>query len=122
MNAAGKNILQLSADGSGVYLHGRGASAEGDRPFVSVMSVKDGESKRVWQSEAEYFELPTDILDATGPTILVRKEAPTLSPNYYIKNAGKDALMQVTSFQVPMATRPYRESGCSSTSARMEWI
>ena len=47
MNAAGKEVLQLAPDG-GIYLHARGASPEGDRPFVAVMSVANGESKRLW--------------------------------------------------------------------------
>ena len=106
MNAAGKNILQTTADGSGIFLHARGASPEGDRPFVAVMSVTNGESKRVWQSEAQFFELPVDILDANGPTILVRKESPELSPNYYIKSPGRDELAQVTSFPSPYGNAP----------------
>jgi dipeptidyl aminopeptidase/acylaminoacyl peptidase len=106
MNAAGKNVLQTTADGSGVYLHARGASPEGDRPFVSVMSLKNGESKRLWQSETQYFELPASILDAAGPTILVRKESPELSPNYYVKDRGKDELTQVTFFPSPYGNAP----------------
>ncbi len=101
MNAAGKNVLQRTEDGSGVYLHGRGSSPEGDRPFVSVMNVKNGESKRVWESEAKYFESAVSVLDAKGPTVMVRKESQEVSPNYYIRDAGKDALTQVTFFPSP---------------------
>jgi len=106
MNAAGKSVLQRTADSSGVYLHGRGASPEGDRPFVSVMNVKNGESKRVWESEAKYFESAVSVLDAKGPTILVRKESQEVSPNYYIKDTGKDALTQVTFFPSPYGNAP----------------
>src|ERR1019366_2364551 len=109
INAAGKNVLQTTSDGSGIYLHARGASPEGDRPFVSVMSLRNGESKRLWQSETQYFELPASILDAagpTGPTILVRKESQELSPNYYVKNPGKDELTQVTFFPSPYGNAP----------------
>src|ERR1035438_9192145 len=73
------------------------------------MSLRNGESKRLWQSEAQYFELPAEILDAagpTGPTILVRKESQELSPNYYVKNPGKDELTQVTFFPSPYGNAP----------------
>jgi dipeptidyl aminopeptidase/acylaminoacyl peptidase len=41
-NASGKAVLQTTADASGVYLHARGASPEGDRPFVSVINPANG--------------------------------------------------------------------------------
>ena len=43
MNTAGKEVLQTAPDG-GIYLHAEGASPEGDRPFVAVMSVANGGS------------------------------------------------------------------------------
>jgi dipeptidyl aminopeptidase/acylaminoacyl peptidase len=108
MNAAGKGVLQSTSDGSGVYLHARGASPEGDRPFLSVMSVANGESKRLWQCGAQFFELPTDVLDAADPTvtILVRRESQEVSPNYYIKGAGRDDFKQVTFFPSPYGNLP----------------
>lgn len=106
MNGAGKSILQTTADASGLYLHARGASPEGDRPFVSVMSAANGESKRLWQSEAQFFEVPADVLDAANQTILVRRESPELSPNYYIKSLGKDEFKQLTFFPSPYGNAP----------------
>jgi dipeptidyl aminopeptidase/acylaminoacyl peptidase len=106
MNTVGKGVLQTTIDSSGVYLHARGASPEGDRPFVSVMSVANGETKRLWQSEAQFFEVPSYLLDAANPTILVRKESQELSPNYYIKSAGKDDLTQITFFPSPYGNAP----------------
>ncbi len=106
MNAAGKDVLQTTADASGVYLHARGASPEGDRPYVSVMSTANGETKRLWQSDAQFFELPTDILDAANPALLIRRESQELSPNYYIKSLGKDEFTQVTFLLSPYGSAP----------------
>ncbi len=118
MNAAGKDVLQLSADGSGVYLHARGASAEGDRPFVSVMSVKDGESKRVWQSEAQYLELPTDILDATGPTILIRKESPDAESELLRRESREKRPFGGDVFCKPLWQRAHTEKAGAQVQAR----
>jgi dipeptidyl aminopeptidase/acylaminoacyl peptidase len=105
-NAAGKDVLQSTANATGIYLHARGASPDGDRPFVSVMSVSGGESKQLWQSEEHYFSLPTAILDVSGSTILFRRESQEQNPNYYIRNVAKDEMKQVTSFPSPYGNAP----------------
>jgi dipeptidyl aminopeptidase/acylaminoacyl peptidase len=101
MNEAGKLIVRTTPDGSGVYLHAEGASPEGDQPFVSVMSLTNGESKRLWQSTAPFFEVPLAVLDAAVPTILIRRESPEVNPNYYLKNLADNSLEQVTRFPNP---------------------
>ncbi len=108
LNAAGKYVLQTTADASGIYLRARGASPEGDRPFVSVMNATSGESKRLWQSDAQFFDLPADVLDSASSTvnILVRRESQELSPNYYIKSLGKEEFKQVTFFPSPYGNAP----------------
>ena len=101
MNEAGKPIVRMTADGSGMYLRAEGASPGGDQPFVSVMSLASGETKRLWQSAAPFFESPWAVLDPAAPTILIRRESAEVSPNYYLKNLTKDSLEQVTRFPNP---------------------
>ena len=101
MNESGKPIVRTTPDGSGVYLHAEGASPEGDQPFVSVMSLANGQSKRLWQSAAPFFEVPFVVLDAAVPTILIRRESAEVSPNYYLKNLADNSLEQVTRFPNP---------------------
>jgi dipeptidyl aminopeptidase/acylaminoacyl peptidase len=106
MNTSGKDVLQTTSDGSGIYLHSRGASPEGDEPFVAVMRASNGESTQVWKSEAKFYETSAAILDASGPTLLISRESPDLNPNYYIKVTGKEELKQVTSFPSPYGNAP----------------
>jgi dipeptidyl aminopeptidase/acylaminoacyl peptidase len=106
MNEAGKQVVRMTPDGSGVYLHAEGASPEGDQPFVSVMSLANGEMKRLWQSAAPFFEVPSAVLDAATPTILIRRESPEASPNYYLKNLAKNSLEQVSRFPNPFGDAP----------------
>jgi len=105
MNEAGKPVIRTTPDGSGVYLRAQGASPEGDQPFVSVMSLANGETKRLWQSAPPFFELPLAVVDAAAPTILVERESPEISPNYYLKNLAKNSLEQVTRFPNPYGNR-----------------
>jgi len=101
MNASGKRVLEMTADASGIYLQAEGASPEGDRPFLAVMSAASGESKRLWQSADKSFEFPAAVLDPVNPGVLIRRESPDLPPNYYLKNLATDDFKQVTFFPSP---------------------
>lgn len=101
MNASGKDVLQTTADGTGIYLRSEGASPDGDRPFVTAMNSATGESKRLWQSEDKFFEYPAAIPDTPHPSVLIEKESPDLPPNFYLANLATNDLKQVTSFPNP---------------------
>jgi len=101
MNQSGKPVVRTTPDGTGVYLRAQGASPEGDQPFVSLMNLANGETKRLWQSAAPFLESPLAVFDAAAPTILIRRESPEVSPNYYLKNLAKNTLEQVTQFSNP---------------------
>lgn len=105
-NAFGKYVLQTTSDSRGIYFHSEGASPEGDRPFVSVMSTTNGESKHLWQSADKFFESPVSVLDAATPTILLRRESPELPPNYYRKGLANDEFKQITFFPSPYGNSP----------------
>jgi dipeptidyl aminopeptidase/acylaminoacyl peptidase len=105
-NSAGKPVIQTTPDGAGIYFRGLGASAEGDKPFLSVMSVENGDSKRLWQSVAPYFEIATAVLDRGAGTVLVRRESQEQSPNYYIQKTGAATAEQVTFFPNPYGSGP----------------
>lgn len=100
-NSAGKPVLRTSADGHGIYFQGMGASAEGDKPFLSVINAESGESKRIWQSAPPFYETAWAVLDADTLTILIRRESLEKSANYYVETAGSQSPDQVTFFPGP---------------------
>ena len=106
MNPSGKFVVQTTSDARGIYFRGRGASPEGDRPFVSVMSAKDGAQKRLWQSAAPYFEESAAVVDINGPIVLVRRESPEQNPNYFLYSATRSSFTQVTQFPNPYGGTP----------------
>jgi dipeptidyl aminopeptidase/acylaminoacyl peptidase len=106
MNPAGKKVLELTSDDHSVYLQGEGASPEGDKPFVSVMNLTTGESKRIWQSAPPYFEIPSDVISSNPLAILVRRESPEQNPNFYIWGSASTPLAQVTFFPNPYGHAP----------------
>ncbi len=105
-NAAGKPVIQTTSDGKGIYFRSLGASPDGDKPFLSLMSAANGEAKQLWQSSAPNYEVPAAVLDPAAGTILVRRESQEQSPNYYIQKIGGAAAEQVTFFPNPYGSGP----------------
>jgi dipeptidyl aminopeptidase/acylaminoacyl peptidase len=105
-NQNGKSVLQTTPDGAGIYLFGQGASPEGDKPFVAVMSATTGASKRVWESAAPSYENPAAMLDTASGTVLIRRESPDQNPNFYVKKIGGEPPKQVTFFPNPYGKTP----------------
>lgn len=103
MNVSGKQVLETTPDASSIYLRSPGASAEGDKPFLAVMSAANGESKKVWQSEEKFYEYPAALVDpdTSSPKVFLRKESAELPPNYYLQNLANDQLIAVTHFPNP---------------------
>jgi dipeptidyl aminopeptidase/acylaminoacyl peptidase len=106
MNSAGKLALQTTPDDRGFFLIGEGASSEGDKPFVSVMNLANGDTKRLWQSAPPYYEVPWAVLDPGMLAVLVRRESLEESPNYYIWQSGSRSFEQVTFFPNPYGNAP----------------
>lgn len=104
-NAAGHAVLQLTADGGGIYFESPGASSEGDRPFIAVMNASTGKEDEVWRSAAPYYEMPTAVLDAAKTELLIRRESQEQPPNYFLREAGGQ-LTQVTDFPNPYGNTP----------------
>ena len=103
-NQYGRYVLDINKNNE-ILMTGTGASAEGDRPFVDVLNLKTKESKRLWRSEAPYFERPISVINAEKGLILTTREAQEENPNYFIRNIyakkGENPLTQITSFPHP---------------------
>jgi len=97
----GRAVLLTDADGKKLYLSGDGASPEGDRPFLDEYDLKTHESKRLFQSEAPYYESPSRLLDPSKGILLTRKESTSEQPNYFIRDLHTNESKQVTFFPHP---------------------
>jgi dipeptidyl aminopeptidase/acylaminoacyl peptidase len=95
--------LLLTADrGRTLFLSGRGASPEGDRPFLDKLDLESGETTRLWRSEAPYYEQLEDALDETCSKILTRRESVEETPNYFVRDLDAGTLTALTEFPHPM--------------------
>ena len=97
----GHSVLQLNPEGPTMYLIGEGASPEGDRPFLDSYNFTSHETKRLWRSEAPYFEQPIDILNLENLHIMTRRESVNEPPNYFLRDVMHETLSQITQFPHP---------------------
>ncbi|MEM7582332.1 MAG: prolyl oligopeptidase family serine peptidase [Acidobacteriota bacterium] len=101
-NAMGRNVLLVGEDGKTLYLFGEGASEEGDRPFVDAYDLETRKAKRLFRSQAPYFERPIRLLDAAAGRLLTLRESVEAPPNLFLRQLGQDdGLRQLTEFPHP---------------------
>lgn len=100
-NEYGQRVLLFADRDRSLYLTGRGASPEGDRPFIDKYSIKDGETTRLWRSEAPYYESVQDMLAGEKNLVITSRESVDVPPNYFIRNLKNGELTQITHFENP---------------------
>ena len=99
-NAYGKPVLTLVDRNA--FLIGDGFSEKGQFPFIDKLNLKTQKSERIYESEyTDKLENLQDVLDIKERKVLVRIEAPTEYPNYYIRDLDDNSLTQITQFENP---------------------
>ena len=92
---ASTTILQ---DGDSIYLVGRGASPEGDLPFVDRLNLDTLATERLFRSDAGTYETAVAVLATDGGALLTRRESTTEPPNYFATNLSTGERRALTDF------------------------
>ncbi|MEA9843992.1 S9 family peptidase [Xanthomonas campestris] len=87
----GHALLQTGADGNSLFLLGKGASPEGDRPFVDRFELQSKRTTRLFHSKAPTYAAPIALLDAQGTQLLLSRESPEEPANCYVQTLGDTA-------------------------------
>ncbi|MBX3159263.1 MAG: S9 family peptidase [Deltaproteobacteria bacterium] len=98
-------------DGDAIYLRGRGASPEGDRPFLDRIDLKSRRTDRLFRSERTSLESFVSFTDATQKAFLTWHQSPTTPPNAMLRTLG-----------APIASAPAGEATFASTSRAVTHI
>jgi dipeptidyl aminopeptidase/acylaminoacyl peptidase len=94
--------IVIRQDGVWVYRMGRGASQDGDLPFVDRQDLTSLKSERLWRCEKGTYESPVEIAASsaeTKPTIITAAETPTTPSNYYLRNLNEESKVALTDFK-----------------------
>ncbi|HUG80398.1 MAG TPA: prolyl oligopeptidase family serine peptidase, partial [Bryobacterales bacterium] len=100
-NPNGHAVLLSGKDGGALLYIGLGASPEGDRPFVDQRNLNSNETKRLWRSEAPYYEYPVATLDDEAGSLLTRRESATEPANYFVLDTKTGKRRRLTNFPNP---------------------
>ncbi|MGX5820625.1 S9 family peptidase [Chitinophaga lutea] len=83
----------------------KGASPDGDMPFVQRYNLKSGKGTILWRCQAPYYETVVDVIDPEKLLFLTSRESATEVPNYYIRDLRKRS---ATGTPVTAFTNPYK--------------
>lgn len=101
IDRAGQFVLRMGSEAKTIFLTGRGASPEGDHPFIDSYDVATGVSQRLWQAEDPYYESVVELLDQEGLKLLTRRESKREPPNYFVRHLRADSETALTHYQDP---------------------
>ena len=96
---AGERLLIL--DNDWIYLSGRGASPEGDRPFLDRMNIETMEKQRLFHSGKTSYETFVDFVGDSKSQIIISNESKSEPPNYYLVNLRTNERRALTDFKDP---------------------
>jgi dipeptidyl aminopeptidase/acylaminoacyl peptidase len=85
--------------GNTIFLTSTGASPEGNRPFLDSLDLESRETKRLFRSEAPYYENPVEIL--SDSKVLTVRESVDEPANYFVRDLASGSLTAVTDFPHP---------------------
>jgi len=88
----------IEQDGHSILLTGRGASDDGDRPFVDRLDLTTLEVQRLFRTDDTSYEPLVAPLTADGSVLLTRRESATSPPNYVVRNLTSDQLKPLTDY------------------------
>lgn len=93
-----RTILQ---DGEHIYLSGRGASPDGDRPFLDRMSLSTLMKERLFRGDENSYEAFVAFADNTREHLLTSYQTPTKPGNYFVVNRVSGGRRALTDFADP---------------------
>jgi dipeptidyl aminopeptidase/acylaminoacyl peptidase len=76
-------------DGGAIFLRGRGASVDGDRPFLDRFDLESHASVRLFRSDKTALDSFLTFTDATGRAFLTWHQSPTDPPNAMLRTLGE---------------------------------
>ncbi len=93
------DVLRFTPDGQGLYFSGRGASAAGVYPFLDRLDLATGQTERLWQCQAPYFEAIVELLDEQR--LITRRQSQTTPPNYWLRSLSTKDIQPLTQYPDP---------------------
>jgi dipeptidyl aminopeptidase/acylaminoacyl peptidase len=92
----------MRQQGNAIYLAGKGATPEGDRPFMDRFDLTTQKAERLFRCDEKQYEEVVALLAADASRFVTRHESPTEPPNYYVRTADGKTRTALTRFADPV--------------------
>ncbi|WP_291613919.1 prolyl oligopeptidase family serine peptidase [Colwellia sp.] len=100
-NQFGLNVIKTFDNNDSVYLTGRGASAQGNIPFLNKYNFTTKKKTNLWQSKAPYYERVVLVLNEQATKVMTLRESTTEQPNFFVRDLKQKTLTKFTDFPHP---------------------
>jgi dipeptidyl aminopeptidase/acylaminoacyl peptidase len=92
----------VSTDGAAAFLQGDGFKATfKPQPFVDRVTLRDGQTTRLFEGAADSFDKPLTPLDPDLNRLIVSRESKTMAPDSYLWTRAGGALDKLTANKDP---------------------
>jgi dipeptidyl aminopeptidase/acylaminoacyl peptidase len=94
----------IRQDGNWIYRTGRGASKDGDLPFVDRQDITTLKTERLWRCEKGNFEAVVSVASSSAnskPEVITSAETPSTPSNYFLRKLESDDKVALTEFKDP---------------------
>ena len=88
-------------DGDWIAMAGRGASPDGDRPFLRQFNVKSKKTRELFRSSTSSYETFVAFAGEGQERIITRYEDPSAPPNYFLTDLRSNSRTALTAFPDP---------------------
>ncbi len=110
---SGEWAVRLSEDKSNVFLSGteyfEDVEENAPRPFIDRVEIESGDSERIFQSAADYYESVESVLTSNSDEIIIERESSDEFPNYWyvdVNSGSRTQLTENTDYNEALAQAP----------------
>lgn len=103
-NQYGESVVYSDKSGNEILMQARGASPDGDMPYISRYQIKEKKNSILWRCEAPYYESIEKVIDPVKQTVITSRQSKLEPANLFYRDLRKRKSSQLTYF-----THPYPE-------------
>lgn len=100
-NELGQSIVYCDKSGNEIFMTSRGASSEGDMPYLSSYRIKEKKKTILWRCKAPYYESVEKVLDPVKRIVITSRQSRTEPANLFYKELRKKKETRLTHFENP---------------------
>lgn len=100
-NQWGESIVYSDKSGNELLMIARGASPEGDRPYISRYRIKEKKNDILWRSEAPFYETIEKVVDPERLLVVTSRQSKTEPANLFQRDLKRKKMKQLTHFANP---------------------